>query len=132
MNLVAPVVSCPYYKAEYFNNRYLSGTPTFTTCESWPISKNWGSGGPGNGIGNDNFSVRWTGRAYFSTPWYRTFTLRGDDGVRFYIDNNLIINGWRDQGYTTYTASPWVWAGYRALRIEYYENGGGAAVYFGR
>ena len=40
--------ACPtgQYRAEYFANRTLSGSPTFTRCET-TIANNWGTGGPG-------------------------------------------------------------------------------------
>ena len=40
--LVNTPTNCPdQYKAEYFNNRTLSGSPSITRCENWPISYNW-------------------------------------------------------------------------------------------
>lgn len=122
--------SCPspYYLAEYFNNLYLSGTPAFTRCET--INFNWGAGGPGNGIGTDNFSVRWTGRIYLSAGTY-TSIATADDGIRVWLDNIPVINAWQDQGYTEYRASREVaTTGYHTFRIEYYEHGGQAAAAF--
>jgi hypothetical protein len=123
--------SCPgQYKAEYFSNRTLSGTPTFTRCEGWPISRNWGTGGPGNGVPNDNFSVRWTGTANMAAGTY-TFLAAADDGIRVWFDNSLIIDQWRDQGPTAYRVNRTVGAGSHTIRVEYYEYGGGALAEFG-
>ncbi|MEH2461855.1 DUF4214 domain-containing protein [Nostoc sp.] len=44
------------WRGEYFNNRNLSGYSTFVRNDG-EIKNDWGNGGPGNGVGNDNFSV---------------------------------------------------------------------------
>lgn len=121
--------SCPVYRAEYYNNRTLSGSPTFVRCEDWPINHNWGNGGPGHGVGNDNFSARWTGRAHIDSGTY-TFIGGADDGIRMWLDGNLIINEWHDQGYTEYRVTRSVNDGDHDIKVEYYENGGAARVYF--
>jgi hypothetical protein len=114
------------FVAQYFNNRTLSGAPTFTRCDA-SIGFNWGSGGPGNGVASDNFSVRWTARPTFAARTYR-FTARADDGVRVWLDGTLIIDAWRDQSATTYTATRTVSAGEHEVRMEYYERGGAAVA----
>ncbi len=122
--------SCPnQYKAEYFNNRYLSGSPVFVRCENWPINWDWGGGGPGNGVGNDNFSARWTGRAHINSGNY-TFIARADDGVRVWVGGNLLIDAWRDQGPTEYRVTRYINNGDYDIKVEYYENGGGAVAQF--
>jgi LysM repeat protein len=117
------------YRADYFNNRSLSGSPTYTRCENWPINWDWGNGGPGNGIGNDNFSVRWTGQASINAGTY-TFIARADDGVRVWLDDSLIIDQWHDQGATEYRVTRTVNSGNHNIKMEYYENGGGAVAQF--
>ena len=120
--------TCPngQFRAEYFNNVTLSGTPLFTRCET-VINYNWGSGGPGNGIPNDNFSVRWTGRFTFPAG-SSTFTTVSDDGVRLWVDNVLLIDRWTDHAPTTDTATQTLTAGDHDVKVEYYERGGGAVI----
>jgi hypothetical protein len=118
------------FLAEYFNDtggNHLSGTPVFTTCENAPINWSWGTGGPGNGIGNDNFSARWTGQFPFSAGVY-TFIATADDGVRVNVDGTQIINGWVDQGPTAYTAYKTLTDGSHTVVMEYYEHTGGAVA----
>ncbi len=117
------------YKAEYFNNKTLSGSPTLVRCENWPINWDWGSGGPGNGIPNDGFSARWTGQASFNAGSY-TFIARSDDGVRVSLDGSIIIDQWKDQSPTEYRVTKSVTAGTHSIKVEYYENGGGAVAQF--
>jgi hypothetical protein len=114
--------------AEYFNNRTLDGNPTFTQNEAG-VDHQWGDGGPGGGIGTDNFSVRWLGRFTFEDADY-DFTTAADDGVRVFVDDQLLIDGWRDQSLTGYSKRQRL-SGEHIIRVEYYENGGDAAVGFG-
>jgi glucose/arabinose dehydrogenase len=122
-----PPTPCPTgeYLAQYFDNKTLSGAPTTSRCEPSPIHNDWGAGGPDVGVGTDNFSVRWSGTFDFAAGAY-TFTTTSDDGIRLWIDDGLLIDAWRDQGPTTYTGSRTLTAGLHAVRVEYYENGGGA------
>lgn len=114
------------FVGQYFNNRTLANAPAFTRCDA-SITFNWGSGGPGTGVAVDNFSARWTARPTFAAGTFR-FTARADDGVRVWIDGVLIINAWRDQAPTTYTATRTLTAGNHEVRMEYYENAWGAVA----
>ena len=52
-----------------------------------------------------------------------------DDGARVYVDNNVIINEWRDGGPREVTADVRLAAGPHELRAEYYERSGGARAH---
>jgi len=92
------------------------------------VPYNWGNRGPGNGIGTNNFSVRWTGLFNFS-PGNYTFTARINDGVRVWLDNVLIINRWQDRSAAaTFTSTRAVTTGQHTVRVEYYENTGQALI----
>jgi len=122
--------NCPgRYAVEYFNNRSLSGAHAYATCEGWPINHDWGGGSPGHGVHNDNFSARWTGRAHIDAGNY-TFIARADDGIRVWIDNQIIIDAWRDQPPTTYRVTRYINGGDHNIKVEYYEHGGGAVAQF--
>ncbi len=71
--------------------------------------------------------MRWTGSHTFSAGPY-LFTTTADDGVRVFLDGVSLINQWKDQGPTTYTATQTVTAGSHIVRMEFYENGGGAVA----
>ena len=120
------VVPFGQYHAEYYNNLSLSGIPIFTRNEG-SINYDWGGDGPGNGVGNDNFSVRWTGRFNFSAGSY-TFTARADDGIRVWVDGNSIIDAWRDQSATGYQANYTMSEGEHEVKVEYYERSGQAVA----
>jgi hypothetical protein len=123
-----PATSCPtsQFRAEYYNNRSLSESPAFARCES-AINYDWNWGGPGNGVSNDNFSVRWAGRFSFDAGNY-TFSARADDGIKLWVDSDLIINEWKDQPATEYKQERFINAGEHEVKVEYYENAGRAVV----
>jgi len=117
------VASCPtnQYLAEYYNDPSLSGEPALTRCES-RIDYGWGRGCPAGGVNDDNFSVRWTGRFQIPAGTY-TFLAETDDGMRVWVDNDLILDAWRDQPPTEYRTTHTLQDGEHEVRVEYYERG---------
>jgi hypothetical protein len=107
--------------------------PTFPTTAAnltrndSAINFDWGGGSPDPSINADHFMARWTGSFNFNAG-SATFTTNVDDGVRVYVDNNLIIDHWIDEGATTYTSSQNMTAGAHTVVMEYYENTGGASA----
>jgi hypothetical protein len=111
----------------YFDNIDFTGT-TFTRTDA-TINFNWGTGSPDPRIGPDTFSARWTGQieARFSETY--TFITRTDDGVRLWVNNQLIIDRWVNQSPTDRTGTIALIAGQRySIRMDYFENGGGAVA----
>jgi hypothetical protein len=129
---VGCIVSVPqdHWKGEYFNNKTLSGSPAMVRDDGTGFTNfNWGEGSPGSdcGLGSDNFSVRWTRTVSFTSGTYR-FTVTSDDGVRLYVDDQLILDKWIDQPPTTYTVDVPLSAGNHSIKMEYYEAAGGAVA----
>jgi glucose/arabinose dehydrogenase len=116
------------YLAQYYAGTQspTTGTPTLERCET-SINNDWGGGGPSTEVGTDNFSTRWTGTHNFEAGNY-TFSATADDGIRVWVDNQLIIDGWRDQPPTDYTGPVTLTAGDHEVKVEYYEKGGGAVA----
>ncbi|WZL89016.1 PA14 domain-containing protein [Salinimicrobium sp. 3283s] len=115
-------------KAEYFNNRYLSGAPSITRKDA-TINFNWGSGNPGSPINNDNFSVKWTGQIQPRYTENYTFTTQSDDGIRLWINGSLIIDNWTDHAAVYNNGTISLTAGFKYdIKLEYYENTGEAVV----
>lgn len=121
------ICSNSVYQAEYFTNLTLNGEPVLVRCENPPLVNEWGTGGPALVVGNNNFSVRWTGNFPFIEGAY-TFLARSDDGIRVWLDDDMIINGWREQPPTEYSAQRTLSSGNHQLRIEYYERAGDATA----
>ncbi len=124
-----PDVIISDWLGEYFANPLVSGAPVLFRNDL-TIGFNWGSGSPDPRIPVDQFSARWTRRQDFAAGFYR-FTVMADDGVRFWIDGQLILDEWRDGVLLPYSLDLYLPQGQHPLRLEYYENLGGAMVQLG-
>lgn len=112
---------------EYFDNKNLSNRKLTRTDGT--VNFNWGSGSPDALIGADTFSVRWTGWVHAPSSGSYTFYTTSDDGVRLWVNNQLLINNWTDHGATENSASITLSAGKKYdIKLEYYENGGAATI----
>lgn len=63
----------------------------------------------------------------FNNGRYR-FTVTSDDGTRLWVNNQQIINIWSDHEPQTYSGEFDLAGGSVPLKLEYYENAGGAQV----
>ncbi len=114
--------------ASYFPTTDVTGAATLTVLDP-SINHVWGGHWPGSVVPVDNFSARWTGHV---TPLYSelyAFSVTGDDGVRLWVNGQLLVDQWRDQSATEYTGTIALVA-HQAydIKFEYYEHGGGAAA----
>lgn len=115
-------------KASYFPNRTLSGTPVSTVTDT-DINHNWPEAPAMNGIGADDFSIRFTGVLRPKTSGTYTLAVRGDDGFRLFVDGKPVIELWNDQAATVRKAKLELRAGQEYdIRLEYYENAGNAVI----
>ena len=118
--------SFPDWKGEYFDNVHLAGDPVLVRNDR-RIGFDWDERAPAPGLPADNFSVRWTRERQIEPGWYR-YTFRVDDGVRFYVDDNLVLNEWHQTWGDIYVVEvelPWK----PRLVIEYYEGSGDARIH---
>jgi hypothetical protein len=115
------------WRGEYFANRELQGDPVLVRNDGY-VDFNWGEGSPAPTIPVNGFSARWARTRQFREGTFH-FTITVDDGVRLWVDDTLLINEWHD-GQATYAADLHLTQGTHALRIEYYENLGGALIQF--
>lgn len=123
-----PVPTFYGWKAAYFNNRDLAGAPV-ALADVADVNFNWGMGAPDPAVPADNFATRFERTINFNPGSYR-FTARADDGVRVWIDNQLIIDQWHaSAGNVDYTADRYMY-GNQAVRVEHYDEGAGALLNF--
>ncbi len=112
--------------ADYYDNIDFTGTVVHRTDPM--VNFNWG-GAPDPGIGADTFSVRWIGRVQPRFTETYTFYTVSDDGVRLRVNNQQLIDNWTDHGQTENSGVIALQAGnLYEIRMEYYENGGGATA----
>jgi LysM repeat protein len=113
-----PAANGPW-SAQFFNNINLDGAPVFA-ANYQGIRFNWGYGSPSAYVPADNWGARFTQYRYFPTGVYR-FVAKSDDGVRIYVDNNLVINQWVQQSSRTVTGDIALGAGSHLVRVEYFD-----------
>lgn len=124
------VVNCDTPKDNAFNACYydqmdLSDFKLQRTDSS--VDFDWGLGSPDSVVSPDTFSASWIGNFSFDSADYE-FSVTADDGVRLYLDSLLLVDRWKDQGPTTYNQTKTLALGNHTVRMEYYENGGGAVA----
>ncbi|MBV7338630.1 hypothetical protein KFU94_62515 [Chloroflexi bacterium TSY] len=112
------------WRGEYFANSNLAGAPILVRQDE-EIDFFWETRSPAAGVPADRFSVRWTRTVFFASGIYRISVLT-DDGMRVWLDGNLIIDEWSDQRSATFDVDINISEGLHDLRVEYYENTLGA------
>ena len=134
----APANSCigsvgtDHWKGEYFNNMYLSGSPVMVRDEGagYFLRFDWGyEGSPNGGCGvpGAQFSVRWTRSITFSAATTRFWT-NSDDGMRLYIDGQLVLDRWFDQSVNWRSVDVPMSGGTHNVVVEYYQDRGGSGA----
>ena len=125
-----PKKSIPGLQAEYYPTIDLSGGPVARTNDR-TVDFHW-SEGPGHGLPQTNYSVRWTGWIQPGNAKKVLFVVRGDDGYRLRVNGKPVLDAWADQPATTRTAWADVNAGERLnVVLEYYQRWGDAEIRFG-
>ncbi len=119
--------SSPVWQGQYYDNATLSGDPVLVRDDP-AVLFNWGDGSPAAQVPADNFSARWTTTRTVTNAGNYTVIATADDGVRVWVDDQLVIDAWYDHAPTTYSATVYLGAGQHSLRVEYYEHLGGALI----
>jgi len=115
------------FSGEYFDGQNFD-TPMFQRDDT-VIDFNWVNGTPDPSLGNDNFSIRWTGTIWPEFDETYTFYATADDGVRVYVDGVLVVDDYtvhaarEASGTIALTANVSV-----PLVVEFFEAGGQASV----
>lgn len=112
-------------RGEYFDNNDLTGY-AFSWIDN-NVNFDWGAGSPEAGIHAETFSVRWTGRLQtVGESGDYSFRIRADDGVRLWVNGQLLIDQW-NAGRETHVGSVRLDADATVdIRMEYRENYGDA------
>ncbi|NLV74214.1 MAG: hypothetical protein GXY52_05980 [Chloroflexi bacterium] len=119
----------PEWKGEYFTNPNLTGSPVLVRNDQ-VLLFDWGNSAPAPQVPVDHFSVRWSRSLVFDEGPFR-FTTTATDGVRLYVDGNLLIDEWHQAELTSYTGYIYLVRGAHNVVLEYYSHTGPATVKLG-
>ncbi|MEP6676150.1 MAG: glycoside hydrolase family 3 N-terminal domain-containing protein [Ferruginibacter sp.] len=115
-------------KGSYFNNINLEGNPVLTRNDQ-SLDFNWTLFSPASGINLDFYSVRWEGLLKGPQTGDYKIGLDGNDGFRLYLNDQLVIDNWQKQTYSTRLIS------YHfekdkmyKIKVEFFEPDGNAHI----
>lgn len=119
----------------YYANNALAGAPKvyatgITGATGGMLARDWATTAPDPAIPADNWSARFTGEVQFPDAGTYTLSMWADDGVRLWVNDQLVIDDWivteSKQRTATWTSPA---AGTTArIRVEYFDGGGNALV----
>lgn len=114
---VAPAGTGSGLKGEYFANQDLTNLGLTRTDAT--VNFNWGYGSPDPSIPTDRFSIRWSGQVEPKYSEAYTLFANVNSGVRFWINDLLIIDHWNDL-FGEFSGSFFMEAGQKYdVRMEY-------------
>ena len=94
-------------RGEYFRTADVAGTPALVRTDA-QIGFRWdrgsptdnlmarGEAGPGQGVPNDHFSIRWSGQLLPPVSGRYRIEAAADDGFRLYLDGKRVLDHWTD------------------------------------
>jgi hypothetical protein len=109
----------------YTNAVNFHPTNLFLTTNDLLIDFTWGPATTPN-LSNGNYTVRWTGQVqpqYSETYFFET---RSDEGVKLWVNDQLLIDRWQIQNSTWTNAITLVADVRYNIRLEYFNRGGSA------
>ena len=115
-----------YWTGTYFTDKYFGEYAM--TRQDLEVNFNWSTGSPFGNANENRFSVRWEKVEFFKGGPY-TFYAVADDGVRVYVDDQLIIDAWKIQPATEYKPDIHLGEGPHKLVVEYYEEAEDAQIH---
>lgn len=120
-NILHPTLATNRWAGSYFNNTTLT-SPAVTNSLDLAVSFDWGPGSPDPSIDVDTFSVRWTGQVQPEHTEPYSFYVYSDDGVKLWVDGNLIIDRWTTGGRGATGTVSMVGGVRYDIKLEYFEN----------
>jgi hypothetical protein len=114
------------WRGEYFANSSLTGEPALVRDDQG-IDFDWGEGSPDPRLPADGFSVRWTRTLPFDEGDY-AFRASTDDGVRLFVDGQLLIDRWVERQATELMGQIHLVSGEHVIIMEYFEGYQGAVA----
>lgn len=113
-----PPMPVPGVTAEYFAQYRV---PVLTRIEP-AVNHVWGDGAPADGVPADFFSARWTAELIVPAAGTYRFNATVDDGLRLWVNGELVIDAWTWQFPTSYSGTVDLPAGQVSFMAEYMER----------
>ena len=114
-------------RGEYYDNIDFTNLRVIRTDPV--VDFDWIFSSPHPLISHDAFAVTWIGEVEARYSETYTFYTVSDDGIRLWINNQLIIDDWNSHGAKENSGSIILNAGQKYnIKIEYYEDGGLASA----
>ncbi|MRX64913.1 glycoside hydrolase family 3 protein [Maribacter luteus] len=111
--------------AEYFDDKFLEGTPKTRVDKEVnfdPVNQP-----PDPYTSYRHKSIRWTGHITPNASGAYKIGVNSDDGIRLWLNNELVVDEWHNRGATTDQVPIYMEAGKKyAIKLEYFDNGGDA------
>ena len=113
----------------YFaNSQDPSGAPTASEIDSL-INFNWNGGSPIGGVDGSNWAGEWKGQVQAMTTGTYTFYTNSDDGVRLWVNGQLVIDNYTYHAPTMDQGTINLVAGQKySIDIKFFQGGGGSVL----
>jgi alpha-D-xyloside xylohydrolase len=93
------------------------------------IDFNWDQNPPDPGMQREHFSARWEGTLLTKDAGDYAFTLSADDGMRLWVNSQLIVDDWNARPSATHTANISLPANTKVpIKIEYFQDKADATI----
>jgi beta-glucosidase len=115
----------------YFNNPTFEGKPVISRIDE-QINFIFHLDSPDEKLNKDEFSIIWTGKLVAPSSGKYIIGTSSDDGTYLYLNGKRIVNNWGPHGVVTKTDTVGLEKDKSYdIKIEYFENVGGASVVLG-
>ncbi|HXT12522.1 MAG TPA: FN3 associated domain-containing protein [Candidatus Angelobacter sp.] len=110
-----------------FTNESFSVPPTLARTDAM-VNFDWSTVGPDPSIGQTNFATRWTGAVQPPFGETYTFTVMANDGVRLWVNDQLLIDDWHAHSATVTNSGSILLNAQQLynLRLDYFQQTGNA------
>ena len=113
-------LSTDFYRGKNFDQYFDSWVSTVVDYDWGDQSPIWDT--------TDHFSVRWTGQVLPYETGNYGFRVQTDDGVRLWVNNQLLIDRWQDATVEADASIQLTGGQAYQIKMEYFENEGNASA----
>ncbi len=119
-------LAAAYYN-DFGSGIHLVDPPSLTRVDSTVNFVYPNGDSPAPGIGGTNFSVQWLGKIQPEFTETYTFYTESDDGVRLWVNGQLLVDDWNDHPPTEDSGTITLSAGQEyTIEMDLYQNQGGS------